>query len=361
MTGVRIDGVTADYCAAPVLADLSLDVASGEVVAVLGASGSGKTTLLRVLAGFLRPSAGEVRFGDRVVSGPSEWVPPERRRVGIVPQEGALFPHLDVARNVAFGLPRGSDDAASSRCWRSSACRGSARVACRSCRAASSSASPSPARSRRNRTSCCSTSRSPRSTRRCACDCGARCARCWRRPAPRPCSSPTTRRRRCPSPTGWRWCATGRVVQVASPDDLYERPVDLDTARFVGEVVELDASVVADGIVTCSLGDVHVPGAPAEGTRGVIVLRPEQLAVVDERGVGTAAGPRRPGHRPGLLVPRARQPAARRARRRRRGPRAGARGARRPAGGPRAGRRRRNRPAVYTPVTAENDGIHTNR
>ena len=64
MTGVRIEGVTADYCAAPVLSDLSLDVASGEVVAVLGASGSGKTTLLRVLAGFLRPSAGEVRFGD---------------------------------------------------------------------------------------------------------------------------------------------------------------------------------------------------------------------------------------------------------------------------------------------------------
>ena len=95
MTGVRIERVTADYCAAPVLADLSLDVASGEVVAVLGASGSGKTTLLRVLAGFLRPSAGEVRFGDRVVSGPSEWVPPERRRVS----------HEHYARHLVYADP----------------------------------------------------------------------------------------------------------------------------------------------------------------------------------------------------------------------------------------------------------------
>ena len=106
MTDVRLLEVRADYGAGPVLDDLSLEVASGELVAVLGASGSGKTTLLRVLAGFMRPSAGRVEFGDRLVAGPGAWVPPERRRVGIVPQEGALFPHLDVRGNVAFGLGR---------------------------------------------------------------------------------------------------------------------------------------------------------------------------------------------------------------------------------------------------------------
>ncbi len=108
MIPVRIEEVTAGYGGAPVLRDLSLEVAPGEVVAVLGASGSGKSTLLRVLAGFLRPTAGQVWFGDREVSGPGTWVPPEQRRVGIVPQEGALFPHLDVAGNIGFGLPRGS-------------------------------------------------------------------------------------------------------------------------------------------------------------------------------------------------------------------------------------------------------------
>jgi iron(III) transport system ATP-binding protein len=81
----------------------------------------------------------------------------------------------------------------------------------------------------------------------------------------------------------------GRVVQVDSPDGLYESPVDLPTARFVGEAVELDARVVAPGLASCALGDVHVPDVHAPGTRGVVVLRPEQLAVVDERGVG--AGP----------------------------------------------------------------------
>ncbi|MCB0925900.1 MAG: ATP-binding cassette domain-containing protein, partial [Mycobacterium sp.] len=114
MTAVTVGGVSIGFGAALVLDRLDLDVPSGALAAVLGASGSGKTTLLRVLAGFLAPSAGVVRFGDRVVtSAPTAgagrvFVQPERRRVGIVPQEGALFPHLDVWGNIGFGLPRGS-------------------------------------------------------------------------------------------------------------------------------------------------------------------------------------------------------------------------------------------------------------
>ena len=108
MTAVHVTGVTASYGGPPVLDGLDLQVQAGELLALLGASGSGKTTLLRVLAGFIRPTAGQVDLGGRTVVGPGTWVPPERRRIGIVPQEGALFPHLDVAANVAFGLPRGS-------------------------------------------------------------------------------------------------------------------------------------------------------------------------------------------------------------------------------------------------------------
>jgi iron(III) transport system ATP-binding protein len=89
-----------------VLAGLDLEVPAGSFTAILGPSGSGKTTLLRLLAGFERADAGAITIGDRVVDGPGAgYVPPERRQIGYVPQEGALFPHLTVAANVGFGLP----------------------------------------------------------------------------------------------------------------------------------------------------------------------------------------------------------------------------------------------------------------
>ena len=103
---LRVRGVVKAY-EAPVLTGLDLDVEVGSLVALLGPSGCGKTTLLRIVAGFERAEAGTVEVGGRLVEGPGRAVAPERRRVGIVPQEGALFPHLSVHDNVAFGLPRG--------------------------------------------------------------------------------------------------------------------------------------------------------------------------------------------------------------------------------------------------------------
>jgi iron(III) transport system ATP-binding protein len=83
---------------------LSLVVGAGRLGCLLGPSGSGKTTVLRLIAGFERPDAGEVYAGGELLSGPGRWVPPERRRIGMVFQDFALFPHLDAAANVAFGL-----------------------------------------------------------------------------------------------------------------------------------------------------------------------------------------------------------------------------------------------------------------
>lgn len=86
--------------------DVTLELRSGEFLGVLGPSGCGKTTLLRLVAGFERPDAGGVEIDGRVVAGPRRHVPPEGRRVGMVFQESALFPHLDVAGNIGFGLTR---------------------------------------------------------------------------------------------------------------------------------------------------------------------------------------------------------------------------------------------------------------
>jgi iron(III) transport system ATP-binding protein len=90
----------------PVLADLDLEVPAGSLTAVLGPSGCGKTTLLRLLGGFERADGGSIRLGEKVLGDERTHLTPERRQIGFVPQEGALFPHLDVAANIGFGLPR---------------------------------------------------------------------------------------------------------------------------------------------------------------------------------------------------------------------------------------------------------------
>ncbi len=84
-----------------------LSVGRGEVLALLGPSGCGKTTALRLIAGLEFPDAGTVEIGGQVVAGPGAAVPPERRQVGMVFQEYALFPHMSVRDNIAFGLPQG--------------------------------------------------------------------------------------------------------------------------------------------------------------------------------------------------------------------------------------------------------------
>ncbi len=107
MKDLCISGVAKAFGPQLVLRGVDLAVPHGSFTAILGASGSGKTTLLRIVAGFERPDDGQVQLGDDVVDDSRQrFVPSERRRIGYVPQEGALFPHLSVGRNVAFGLPR---------------------------------------------------------------------------------------------------------------------------------------------------------------------------------------------------------------------------------------------------------------
>ncbi|PVG80670.1 ABC transporter ATP-binding protein [Nocardioides gansuensis] len=106
MSALTVTGVTKSFGDTVAVDDVTLHVPHGSLTAVLGPSGCGKTTLLRLVAGFLDPDAGTIAFDDRVVAGEGRPATPQQRRVGYVPQEGALFPHLDVAANIAFGLPR---------------------------------------------------------------------------------------------------------------------------------------------------------------------------------------------------------------------------------------------------------------
>ena len=111
MTAVAVRGVTRRFGRTVAVDDVTLEVRRGELLALVGPSGCGKSTLLMLLAGLQEPDAGTVHVLDRQVAGGGTWVPPEQRSVGVVFQDAALFPHLRVEDNVAFGLPRGRDRA----------------------------------------------------------------------------------------------------------------------------------------------------------------------------------------------------------------------------------------------------------
>jgi iron(III) transport system ATP-binding protein len=104
MARLSLEHVVKAFGAHRALDDVSLDVRDGELIAILGPSGCGKTTLLRQVAGFDKLDAGRIAIGEETVSAPDCHVPPERRRIGIVFQSYALWPHMSVAENVAYGL-----------------------------------------------------------------------------------------------------------------------------------------------------------------------------------------------------------------------------------------------------------------
>ena len=259
MAELQCRGLEKSYGDRVVLAGVDLVVPQGTLTAVLGASGSGKTTLLRLLIGFVAADRGVVSIGGNVVAdGQRVHVPPDKRAVGYVAQEGALFPHLSVAENVGFGLPRSER-------------RRGARIG-DALDLVGLDPRGGPVRRSRGARPCAPTAPNrpghglpgPRRGRPSFGLSRARRMAMVRRPF---------------GPTGREVAVLrdGRLVQTAAPDALYRTPADLDVARFVGEAVVVPGEARA-GTVVCILGTLRVRGEAVEGPVQVMI-RPEQIQV----------------------------------------------------------------------------------
>lgn len=290
MRTLELTGISASHPRTPVLHDVDLTVPSGTTTAVLGPSGCGKTTLLRVVAGFMRPDAGEVRIGDEVVAGPGAWVPPEKRGFGYVAQEGNLFPHLDIAANIAYGLSRRerrdrgriagllelvglSPDLASRRPDQLSGGQ-QQRVALARTLA------------RRPRVVLLDEPFSAldpelRVTTRDA------VAAALRHEEATVVLVTHDQAEALSFADQVAIMHEGRLVQVGAPPEVYRAPADRRSAVSLGEACFLPGSL-GEGVVRCALGEIAAPSASGTGPVEV-VLRPEQLVLHDAGSVGCPA------------------------------------------------------------------------
>ncbi|MGL4746009.1 MAG: ABC transporter ATP-binding protein, partial [Dermatophilaceae bacterium] len=301
MSALSVTGLDVTLGRLAVLRGVDLEVASGEVAAVLGPSGCGKTTLLRTIAGFVRGDAGTVSVGERVVAGPALHVPPERRDVGLVPQEGALFPHLTVGENVAFGLPR-RERRRSPRVAEVLDLVGLPGLADRHPDELSGGQQQRVALAR-------ALAPAPRLVLLdepfSALDAALR-------------ESVRVQVREALERSGATAVVVthdqdealsiadsvavlddGRVLMHDSPTAVYGAPVGLGVARFVGHCVEL-AATVDGGVARTVLGPVVVAGEAVNGAAGVLMVRPEQFRLHpsgDHRGLSArVVGTRYFGH-----------------------------------------------------------------
>ncbi len=292
MTALALAGVVAGYPGRPVLRGVDLEVPAGALVAVLGGSGSGKTTLLRTIAGFHRVDEGAIHLAGRLVAGAVDGravdVPAERRRVGLVPQDGALFGHLTVAGNVAFGLARAARRgprvgevlelvglAGFERRMPAELSGGQQQRV-----ALARALAPEPALVLLDEPFT-------------ALDAGLRAeVREQVRAALRAVGATAVlvthdQQEALGAADVVAVLRDGRVVQAGPPRTLYAEPVDVGVGTFVGEAVVLPATV-RDGRAQTALGGVPVAGP--DGT-GHVLLRPEQLVLGPPGEIGaTVAG-----------------------------------------------------------------------
>jgi iron(III) transport system ATP-binding protein len=277
---VEISGIVKRFGSTEVLRGVDLVVPASSTTAVLGPSGCGKTTLLRVIAGFERPDAGTVVVGGRVLDDGRTNMPPERRRIGYVAQEGALFPHLRVADNITFGMPWrakgkkqrvaellelvGLDPVYARRYPHELSGGQQQRVAL------ARALAPEPALVLLDEPFSALDAGLRETTRRAV-------AEALRRREATAILVTHDQSEALSMADQVAVMRAGRFTQVASPRDLYRAPVDEATAVFVGDAVILPATLAA-GRATTELGEVPVDDDTFTGA-GRVLLRPEQIAL----------------------------------------------------------------------------------
>jgi iron(III) transport system ATP-binding protein len=288
MSSLTVKDLTKSFAATPVLTGLDLHVPGGSLTALLGPSGCGKTTLLRLIAGFDDPDSGTVAVGDRVVTGVGRSVPARRRGIGFVPQEGGLFPHLTVAGNISFGLPRrqrrdgvrvrellglvGLDAELADRSPHQLSGGQQQRVAL------ARALAPEPSLVLLDEPFS-SLDAALREETRLAVAAALRATGATAVLVTHDQAEALSMADQVAVLRG------GRLVQLTDPRTLYRHPRDLDVATFVGEAVVLDADI-RDGRASCALGSLALE-RPCPDGRARVVLRPEQLRLAPP----TAAGP----------------------------------------------------------------------
>ena len=285
MAELRCEQVAKSYGTRTVLADVDLEVPEGSLSAILGASGSGKTTLLRAIAGFVRLNGGRIEVGGTLVADGSAGVhlAPERRGVGYVTQEGALYPHLDVAGNVGFGLRRtdrraglrtaevlelvGLGDEFARRPVHELSGGEQRRVAL------ARALAPRPRLVLLDEPFSALDASLRSDTRQAVIDALA---------AEATTAVLVTHDQAEALSMGQQVAVLrdGRLVQHASPSELYNTPADLAVARFVGDAVVLPGCANA-GQVQCLLGTFPIANDATDGPVHVMI-RPEQIEIAHD-------------------------------------------------------------------------------
>jgi iron(III) transport system ATP-binding protein len=292
MADLSCHEISASYGDGDVLSGVDLVVPDGTLTAILGASGSGKTTLLRVIMGFIAPQHGRVRVGDTVVAqAGGVHLPPEKRSIGYVAQEGALYPHLTVAENVSFGLPRRE---------RKSAARAFEALELVGLPARYAQRRPHELSGGEQRRVALARALAPRppvvlldepfSGLDAALRAETRAA-VLRALAAQGTTAVLVTHDQAEALSMGREVAVlmaGRLVQTAAPALLYRRPAHLDLARFVGEAVVLPGRAYA-GTVSCPLGELRLIDGEIEGPVETMI-RPEQIQIQAHRADSSPPG-----------------------------------------------------------------------
>ncbi|GGJ25096.1 UNVERIFIED_ORG: iron(III) transport system ATP-binding protein [Paenarthrobacter nicotinovorans] len=283
-----ISEVTKNFGSQAVLKGVNLSVARGGTTAIVGPSGSGKTTLLRLIAGFEHPNTGSISLNGNPVAGDGVRVPAHRRHVGYVAQDGALFPHLTVGQNVAFGLDAGKLD-------------GGRRAVRARVEELLDMVSLDPAMAKRRPHQLSGGQQQRVALARAlarepelmlldepfsALDAGLRVA--TRRAVAKVLNAAgvTTILVTHDQAEALSFADQvaimrgGRLAQIGNPFVVYTRPADRATAEFLGEAVILDAWMEGS-LATCSLGGIAVRRPPAQG-RVQLMLRPEQIRIAPD-------------------------------------------------------------------------------